>query len=78
MKISHSEVEVKFSQEATFTQFKRLLLFRYPTLIWSKYSQRDSARIQVCLSPIDQPVAVGISVVQCFVLYSNDLLQIVT
>ena len=48
VKISHSEVEVKFSREATFTQFKRLLLFRYPTLLWSKYSQRDSAQIQVC------------------------------
>ncbi|KAI0212338.1 hypothetical protein LSAT2_002739 [Lamellibrachia satsuma] len=47
VKISHSEVEVKFSREATFTQFKRLLLYRYPALLWSKYSQRDSARIQL-------------------------------
>ena len=47
VKISQSEVEVKFAKEELFAQFKRMLLYRYPTLPWSKYLQRDCAQIRL-------------------------------
>ena len=47
MKICHTEVEIKFLDEAYFDSFKRALLYRYPTIPWSKYLQRDCAQIKL-------------------------------
>ncbi|ELU02829.1 hypothetical protein CAPTEDRAFT_227592 [Capitella teleta] len=47
VKISQSEVEIKFAKQTSFDKFKRMLLYRYPTLPWSKYLQRDCAQIRL-------------------------------
>ena len=47
MKISQTEVEVKFLKECNFETFKKVLFGKYPTVPWSKYLQRDCAHIQL-------------------------------
>ena len=47
VKISQTEVEVKFLKESNFECFKKVLYGKYPTVPWSKYLQRDCAHIQL-------------------------------
>ena len=45
VKISFSEIEVKFLTGSVFYAFKRRLLALYPTVPWSKFLQRDCATL---------------------------------
>ena len=47
VKTSSTEIEIRFANEQLFENFKRVLLHRYLSLAWSKFLQRDCARIQL-------------------------------
>ena len=47
VKMTQTEVDIKFFSVESYEQFKRAILFKYPTTPWTKYLQRDCAQIEV-------------------------------